>query len=380
MCADGSSSFSLKAPIATEGRSMTAIEFNGVSFGWGNSTVLRDLSFSVDEGEVFALLGPSGCGKTTTLRLISGLLTPTKGSVAVWGKPAASYAGQERCVATVWQSRALFPHMSVRANIEFGLRVKRVNAAERKHRVDGVVRSLRLEELLDRDIQRLSGGEQQRVALARSLVIRPRVLLLDEPFTGLDQNLKLQLQGDLRDLRASHGYTYVMVSHSLEDVFSLADRLAVIKDGDIIQLDAPNSIYQNPMTPFVAQFVGDRNLIPGTVAGLIPDRNFASVMIGIDPPWIGINRDSVRINDKVFYVISPEDIKLDYSGDIRVEAMFRAKEIAGRREQYYLRLPNGHEIRAITYSHSGQAGHRFSPGQMVEISWKTSQALILKQE
>lgn len=357
---------------------MTAIEFANVSFGWNNSGVLRDISFEVRENEVFALLGPSGCGKTTTLRLISGLLPPSEGRVVVHGRDATSYSGRERCVATVWQSRALFPHMSARANIEFGLVVHHVDATQRRQRVDGVVKSLRLEKLLSRDINSLSGGEQQRVALARSLAIRPRILLLDEPFTGLDQTLKLQLQADLRELRAEYGGTHVLVSHALEDVFSLADRVAVLDGGRIIQIGTPNQVYEEPADAFIARFVGQRNLIPGVVTSLSSDKQTAVVNTDCGTGWKGHNRDSAQHNDRVFYVLSPEDIRLSASGEIRTEATFRAKEIAGRREIYYLRLRNNCEIRLVSYSFDGREVPSFSPGEMVDISWDARKALILR--
>jgi ABC-type Fe3+/spermidine/putrescine transport system ATPase subunit len=203
---------------------------------------------------------------------------------------------------------------------------------------------------------------------------------LDEPFTGLDQTLKLELQGDLRDLRMKYDFTSVLVSHSLEDVFSLADRLAVINNGQIIQLDSPNNVYQKPATHFVAKFVGQRNLIPGTVMGLSSDQELAYVLTGQGSTWLGRNLDKARRNEKVFYVISPEDIKFESSGLFKVDATFRAKETAGRREIYYLRLRNGSEIRVIAYLLDNGSSPRFAPGQMVEISWDPNQALVLKTE
>lgn len=357
---------------------MAAIQFKNASFGWGDSTVLRDLDFNVDENEVFALLGSSGCGKTTILRLISGLLSPSRGRVVVHGQDASSYAGRERCVATVWQSRALFPHMSVRSNIEFGLLVHRVHPGQRKKRIDAVVNSLRLDELLFRNINSLSGGEQQRVALARSLVVRPRILLLDEPFTGLDQTLKLQLQADLRELAAEYGGTYVLVSHALEDIFSLADRVAVLENGRVLQIGTPNKVYEEPTNAFVAKFVGQRNLIPGTVSNVSRDGETAVINTGCGLPWKGYNRDGARHNERVFYVLSPEDIMLNSRGELRTEATFRAKETAGRRELYYLRLRNSCEIKLVTYSSNGQNSAVLAPGQTVDISWDAKDALILR--
>jgi spermidine/putrescine transport system ATP-binding protein len=357
---------------------MTAIQFENAFFGWGDSYLLHDLNLNVDQHEFFALLGSSGCGKTTVLRLISGLLSPTKGRVVVYGKDASSYAGRERCVATVWQSRALFPHMSVRSNIEFGLLVHRVDPAQRKKRIDAVAKSLRLDELLSREVNNLSGGEQQRVALARSLVVRPRILLLDEPFTGLDQTLKLQFQADLRELATEYGGTYVLVSHALEDIFSLADRVAVIDKGKILQIGTPNEVYEQPTNAFVARFVGQRNLIPGTVSNIPRDGNTAAINTGCGLPWKGYNRDGAKHNERVFYVLSPEDIMLNSTGELRTEATFRAKETAGRREIYYVRLKNSCEIKVVTYSSNGERSALLAPGQTVDISWDTKNAFILR--
>jgi ABC-type Fe3+/spermidine/putrescine transport system ATPase subunit len=358
---------------------MSAIEFKNVSFGWTKSSTLLQADFEIYENEVFALLGSSGCGKSTTLRLISGLLSPSEGQVLVFGKNASSYSGGERCVATVWQSRALFHHMSARSNIEFGLRVQRIDSAERRQRIEPVVKSLRLESLLARNVSSLSGGEQQRVALARSLVIRPSILLLDEPFTGLDQTLKLQLQADLRELRAEYGGTYVMVSHSLEDVFSLADRVAVIDGGRILQIGTPNEVYEEPINAFIAKFVGQRNLIPGVVTSVNAAKGLAIVNTNCGPPWKGHNRDRAQYNDEVFYVLSPEDVMLNSTGELKTEATFRAKETAGRREIYYLRLKNACEIRLVTYYANGQEAPNLAPGEMVDISWNPQSALVLRR-
>jgi len=361
---------------------MAIIEFRNVDFYWGKDKILEDISFKVNESEIFALLGPSGCGKSTMLRLISGLSRPSSGKVLIYGQDASVYKGRDRCVATVWQSKALFPHLSVRANIEFGLRVKRINRSDIRKKGEKIAEALRLENKLDRSIFQLSGGEQQRVALARALIIEPKILLLDEPFTGLDQTLKLQLQADLRELQADYGCTYILVSHLSEDVFSLAMRIAVIQNKKILQVGDPNTLYHSPKSTFVAKFVGKKNLIPSIVRNI--ERNGREVIVSSTNGrgnWKARNLLNLELNenDEVVYVIGADSIELDHSGDCILEARFRAQAIEGRRKIYYFSLDKGCEVRVETCTIDSNVLYQFERAGTVKLYWKSENAFLLKE-
>lgn len=224
---------------------------------------VRGLDLRIRQGEFFSILGPSGCGKTTTLRLIAGFETPTAGDVLIQGVNMSRTPAHRRPVNTVFQSYALFDHMTVRDNIAFGLRIKRLPAHQVRERVLEALRLVRLEELADRQPNQLSGGQKQRVALARALVNRPAVMLLDEPLGALDLKLRKQMQVELSTLHRQLGITFVMVTHDQEEALSLSDRIAVMKAGQIDQIGTPSDIYDRPNTSFVADFIGDTNLMTG---------------------------------------------------------------------------------------------------------------------
>jgi ABC-type Fe3+/spermidine/putrescine transport system ATPase subunit len=240
-------------------------------------TALAGLSLGIREGEFFALLGPSGCGKTTTLRLIAGFEQPTSGEILLRGARLDPLPPYQRNVSTVFQSYALFPHLTVRENIEFGLRYRNGQAARRA--VDECVEMLGLGDKLGRYPRQLSGGEKQRVALARSLVLRPDVLLLDEPLSALDPNLRKQVRGELRALQRRVGITFVFVTHDKEEALSLADRIALLRGGRCEQLGTPQDLYLRPRTRFAASFLGPVNWI-GDV-GLRPE---ATLVQAAPPP------------------------------------------------------------------------------------------------
>lgn len=353
-----------------------AIQLRDVGFAVDGREILRDVSFEVPEGEVFALVGPSGCGKTTTLRLISGLYHPTRGSVEVYGRDAASYSGCERNVATVWQSRALFPHMSVRDNIEFGLRLRGVPRSERRRSVQQVVDRIDLRSLLDRPVGRLSGGEQQRVALARAIIVRPRVLLLDEPYTGLDRPLRLQLQSDLRNLLEEGGRTYVIVSHEIDDVLSLASQMAVLHEGRVVEIGTTRQIYLSPARAFTAEFLGALNVIPGIIRSHKEGGTIAQVDTGYGSTWDGSNIHHAAVGDRVAYAINPQDLQIGAGGACRIQVTYHGNEWIGGRESSFFRLSSGNEVRVAIAP--GREVAKFSVGQQMVISWETAQALVLK--
>src|SRR5437588_6396729 len=243
------------------------IELRGVSKRYGGNVALLGIDVAIEDGEFFCLLGPSGCGKTTTLNLIGGFVGPSEGTIWLRGKRIDTLPPHKRPVNTVFQSYALFPHMSVRNNVAFGLKMDRVNRTEAGRRVDEALALVGLAEFGSRAPAQLSGGQQQRVAVARALVKRPAVLLLDEPLGALDLKLRQRLQVELSEIHREVGTTFVYVTHDQEEAMSMADRIAVMNQGQIEQLGTPFEIYRHPASRFVADFIGDANFLEVRVDG-----------------------------------------------------------------------------------------------------------------
>lgn len=243
-----------------------AISLRGVSKHFGEVTAVDDLDLDIEDGEFFSMLGPSGSGKTTVLRMVAGFEQPDAGRILLGGDDVTDEPPFARDVNTVFQDYALFPHMSVRQNVEYGLRVKKVGSAERRQRAEQALSTVRLEGYADRRPHQLSGGQRQRVALARALVNRPKVLLLDEPLGALDLKLRREMQIELKELQREVGITFVFVTHDQEEALTMSDRIAVFRDGRVEQLATPVELYEHPASPFVAGFVGTSNLLEGEVA------------------------------------------------------------------------------------------------------------------
>lgn len=245
--------------------SAPAVELLGVTKRFANVTAVDHMDLSVGEGEFFSLLGPSGCGKTTTLRMIAGFEYPTEGSLRIQGEEMGLLPANQRPVNTVFQSYALFPHMTVAENVAFGLQMKKVPSAEIAERLDRVLDQVQLRHRADAKPSQLSGGQAQRVALARALVNEPQVLLLDEPLGALDLKLRQNMEVELKDLQARVGITFVYVTHDQEEALTMSDRIGVMDKGRLLQVGVPASIYEHPNSRFVADFIGDINLIDGKV-------------------------------------------------------------------------------------------------------------------
>ena len=249
----------------------SAVRLRGVTKRFDAVVAVDDVDLDVAEGEFFAMLGPSGSGKTTMLRLIAGFDLPNAGTIELAGADVTGAPPFDRDVNTVFQDYALFPHMSVAKNVEYGLKVKRVPKAERGPRVEEALASVRLEDLAGRKPNQLSGGQRQRVALARALINRPKVLLLDEPLGALDLKLREEMQVELKLIQQNVGITFVFVTHDQSEALSMSDRVAVFNKGRIEQIGTPRAIYEQPATEFVASFVGTANLIAGS-SGLVTVR------------------------------------------------------------------------------------------------------------
>jgi spermidine/putrescine ABC transporter ATP-binding subunit len=240
-----------------------AVRFNAVSKHFGEIAALREVSLAVRRGELMTLLGPSGCGKTTLLNLVAGFFSPDGGEILINGERVNDVPTYKREIGMMFQNYALFPHMTVAANVAYGLKVRHVPKNEIGRRIGEALALVKLAGLEDRRPRQLSGGQQQRVALARALVINPKVLLLDEPFSALDKNLRASMQVELRDIQRKLGVTTIFVTHDQSEALSLSDRLAVMSEGRIRQLGTPQEIYRRPCERFVASFVGDTNVLRG---------------------------------------------------------------------------------------------------------------------
>lgn len=262
-----------------------AIEFTNVVKRYGSAVAVDDISFSIRKGELVTFLGPSGCGKTTSLRLIAGLELPTEGQVLIGGRDVSRDPASERNVGMVFQSYALFPHMSVLDNVSYGPVIRGVAKAEAHVKAREILEQVGLAGLQDRLPSELSGGQQQRVAVARAIVQQPEVLLFDEPLSNVDAKLRRKVRAEIRDLQRRFGLTAVYVTHDQEEALAVSDRIIVMQAGKIAQIGTPEDLYDRPATPFVADFIGDANLIEGAVAsGQFRSGDFDWAVAGADGP------------------------------------------------------------------------------------------------
>ncbi|MCH2484129.1 MAG: ABC transporter ATP-binding protein, partial [Gammaproteobacteria bacterium] len=241
------------------------ISFSKVSKRFGTVTAVDQASFDISQGEFFSLLGPSGCGKTTLLRIVAGFETPTEGEILIDGQPMSATPPNKRPVNMVFQNYAIFPHLDVRGNIAFGMRKSGLSKTDLNKRIDEVLELIKLPGYGSRGSDELSGGQRQRVALARALIKQPKVLLLDEPLGALDKKLREQMQIELRQLQQQLGITFLFVTHDQEEALTLSDRIAVMSDGEVIEIATPTELYESPSSRFVADFIGSMNFFEGEV-------------------------------------------------------------------------------------------------------------------
>lgn len=246
---------------------VTPITLRALTKRFGQTTAVDAIDLDIPAGDLFFLLGPSGCGKTTLLRMIAGFSDPTEGAIQFGDDDVTHMPANKRDTGMVFQGYALWPHMTVTQNVAFGLEVRKVKKSEMKQRVDEALAKVQLSPYADRKTNQLSGGQQQRVALARALVIKPRVLLLDEPLSNLDAKLRLDMRQQIRDLCKASGITGVYVTHDQHEALSMADQVAVLNQGKVVQAGPPTTLYRRPANRFVADFLGETNFIPGEVAG-----------------------------------------------------------------------------------------------------------------
>jgi putative spermidine/putrescine transport system ATP-binding protein len=329
------------------------ISLSGLRKTFGAVIAVDSIDLEVGDGEFFAMLGPSGSGKTTVLRMIAGFEQPTAGSVYLGGKDATHLPPFRRDVNTVFQDYALFPHMTVAQNVEYGLRVRRVGKTERITRVGEVLDMVRLDDFGSRKPHQLSGGQRQRVALARALVNRPKVLLLDEPLGALDLKLREQMQVELKAIQREVGITFVFVTHDQDEALTLCDRLAVFNNGRIEQIGVAEEVYEHPATRFVAGFVGSSNVITGAAAVAVFGRD---VSVAVRPEKISVHPITTRIPD----------------GAVRTNGVVKDVVYAGSTTRIVVSGPENLTLSAIILNRDATDIEPLHRGDHVTLSWPES--------
>jgi spermidine/putrescine ABC transporter ATP-binding subunit len=357
---------------------MTAIALRSVAKTYGRSAAVDDVSLDISSGEFVTLLGPSGCGKTTTLRLIAGLITPDHGRVEIGGRDVTRVPVHQRNIGMVFQSHALFPHMTIADNVAFGLKMRRIDRAKRDEQVRAALALVRLSEYGQRVPSQLSGGQQQRVALARALVFQPDVLLLDEPFGALDRKLREAMQTELRELTRKIGITAIFVTHDQEEALILSDRIAVMNAGKIEQIGSPNAIFEQPATHFVADFMGFGNIFQGTVSE-IADR---SVTIQVDRLRIDAEHATgVKAGQPIKIAIRPERVSiapLSNEGPGDRAGTVEARTYQGVVCSYQVRLDQSSGAPLLVREPApGDEQFRFQVGARVKATWPTAAVRLL---
>ena len=364
---------------STRAAAPPVLEVRNVSKRFGETVAVDDVSFEVHDGEFLFLIGPSGCGKTTTLRIIGGYERATSGDVAIRGHVVNDVPLEKRNIGMVFQSYALFPHMTVTQNVEYGLRMRRVRADERRERVRDVLELVELSELGERYPAQLSGGQRQRVALGRVIAYEPDMLLLDEPLANLDKRLRDVMRVELKKLQEKVGITTVYVTHDQEEALTMADRLVVMEGGRMLQIGSPKDLYTTPATSFVATFLGETSSFQGAVerdaggiAHVVMDDGFRATIR---------HRDDVSVGDRVMVSIRPEAVTVTAEppdGNENVVAgVVDFASYLGSHVVYMIRIEDGHAlVRASEPIPSGEA--RFAQGDRVFASWDIEHVVYVR--
>ncbi len=360
-----------------------------VSRAYGNFKALDDVSIEIRKGEFFSLLGPSGCGKTTLLRIIAGFDSPDNGVVLLDGKDILPLPPDKRQVNTVFQSYALFPHLSVYENVAFPLRLRKVPAGKLDAKVRDYLHLVQLDNHMDKKPSMLSGGQKQRVAIARALINEPSVLLLDEPLSALDAKLRQNLLVELDHLHDQIGITFIYVTHDQSEALSVSDRIAVMNQGKVLQIGTPYEIYESPATDFVARFIGETNLFPAVVKQCDPYEDY--YMTTLDIPALGTeikvtDYDNLAVGQHVSFTVRPEKLKITGHQPTRVGKdinLFRGiveePIYSGFQSKYYVSLENGTVIKVIQqHANYMDEGPDIDWKDQVFVSWSAEDGYIVE--
>ena len=338
-----------------------SINIENVVKKYGDVTIIPDLSVQIKNGEFFTLLGPSGCGKTTLLRMIAGFNSIEGGIIKFENTVINNISAHKRNIGMVFQNYAIFPHLTVRQNVEYGLKIRKMNKAEMKKKVDAILDAVKISDYQDRLPEKLSGGQQQRVALARAIVIHPSVLLMDEPLSNLDAKLRIEMRSAIRDVQKQVGITTVYVTHDQEEALAISDRIAIMNEGVIQQIDSPEKIYTRPNNVFVSTFIGHSNLFYGVV-GKENNKLYVQFRDGFKI-YLDNLRDECKEGTKVIISVRPEEFTLSEEG---LKVKIKNRTFLGKHTNYELEFKEDLVIEnqpSIEYSQDlGQSSKIFEVG------------------
>ena len=362
------------------------LQIRHLSKSYSDTQILQNINLDIYDGEFLTLLGPSGCGKTTLLRLIGGFELPNAGSLQLEGVDIAGLPAEKRPINTVFQQYALFPHMNVYDNIAYGLKLKGVPKTEIDQRVREALAMVQLDHTINRRPQDLSGGQQQRIAIARAVVNRPKMLLLDEPLSALDAKLREQMQSELKRLQRELGITFVFVTHDQQEALSMSDRIAVMKNGVFQQIDTPIGIYESPANLFTASFIGETNLFKGKVLEVNP----ASIKVEVVEQNDGFHpvrelprpKFDVQVGQNINLLLRPEDIRVYYTHEGHEGLIGNVVDSAykGSTLDSVIRLKNGNIVKTSEYFNEDDPNFNYKLGQEVRIDWVDGWEWILPDE
>lgn len=361
---------------------MVDVKFDSVTKILGQHKAIDDLTLNIGAGELFFLLGPSGCGKTTALRTVAGFYKPDRGHILFNGKDQSRVQPHKRNTGMVFQNYALWPHMDVQTNVAYGLKMRRVPESEKRQRVKHALEIVHMQAYAERMPNQLSGGQQQRIALARALVIEPDVVLLDEPLSNLDAKLRVDMRAQIKDIHQKIGRTMIYVTHDQAEALSMADRIAVMRRGRLVQAGTPQELYTRPESAFVAEFIGGANLLPGTLeeigetftvatnGGIIRAKNSAKGIARGAPVFCSIRPESLRL--------TPLSSPAASDGSVNaLAAEVQSLMYLGDNKQYTLRLVDNALLRAVEYN---PAVEKARAGDRISIQFEAQAVTVLPQE